>query len=78
MDQLLSDESLTRTGYFEPSAVRHWRDTLPSMPRGSNQRTSVEMGLVGVIATQLWHQTFIDSNIAEPRSGRFLGVGIPA
>ena len=78
VDQLLSDESLTRTGYFEPSAVRHWRDTLPSMPRGSNQRTSVEMGLVGVIATQLWHQTFIDSNIAEPRSGRFLGVGIPA
>ena len=24
-------------------------------------RTAVEMGLVGVMATQLWHQTFIDS-----------------
>jgi asparagine synthase (glutamine-hydrolysing) len=65
IDQLLSEESLRNTGYFEPSAVRQWRTAFPSMRKGSNQRMSIEMGLVGVVATQLWHHTFIDSKIAE-------------
>ena len=25
----------------------------------------VEMGLVGVVATQLWHHTFIDGSLAD-------------
>ena len=76
VDQLLSDESLRNTGYFDPTAVRHWRQILPSIPRGSNQRTSVEMGLVGVIATQLWHQTFIDSSLAEKHLERPAKLGL--
>jgi asparagine synthase (glutamine-hydrolysing) len=70
VDQLLSDDALRNTGYFEPAAVRHWRTAFPNMRKGSNQRTSVEMGLVGVVATQLWHQTFIDSSIADSHRDR--------
>jgi asparagine synthase (glutamine-hydrolysing) len=70
VDQLLSEEALRNTGYFEPAAVRYWRTAFPSMREGSNQRTSVEMGLVGVVATQLWHQTFIDSSIADSHPAR--------
>lgn len=65
VDQLLSDESLRRTGYFDPAAVRRWRAKLPTMRTGGASRTAVEMGLVGVTATQLWHQTFIDASLAD-------------
>jgi asparagine synthase (glutamine-hydrolysing) len=63
--QLLSVESLRRTGYFGPESVEHWRKTFPHMRSGSSQRASVEMGLVGVLATQLWHHTFIDGSLAD-------------
>ncbi len=64
VDQLLSPESLRRTGYFDADGVRHWRQAFRTM-RGGNQRTMIEMGLVGVVATQLWHQTFIDGTLAD-------------
>jgi hypothetical protein len=35
------------------------------MRPGSNQRVMVEMALVGVVATQLWHHTFIDASLAD-------------
>jgi hypothetical protein len=35
------------------------------MGKRSPIRVTLEMGLVGVIATQLWHQTFIDGNLAD-------------
>ncbi len=63
--QLLSEESLQQTGYFDPQAVAHWRQAYLQMRAKSNQRTSIEMGLVGVVSTQLWHHTFIDSSLAE-------------
>jgi asparagine synthase (glutamine-hydrolysing) len=65
VDQLMSPEALRTTGYFDPAAVHRWRSRITSMRSGSGTRTAVEMGLVGVLATQLWHQTFIDSNLAE-------------
>lgn len=65
IDQLLSDESLRKAGYFDPDAVRHWRQAFPTMRAGSNQRMSIEMGLAGVISTQLWHHTFIDPSLAD-------------
>jgi asparagine synthase (glutamine-hydrolysing) len=64
-EQLLSAEALRKTGYFDPAAVRHWRTALLHMRHGSYPRTAVEMGLMGVTATQLWHQTFIDPTLAE-------------
>jgi len=64
-DQLLSREGLLRTGYFDVAAVQHWRSHCPHMRPGSQCRLAVEMGLVGVAATQLWHQQFIDSSLAD-------------
>jgi asparagine synthase (glutamine-hydrolysing) len=65
VDQLLSEESLRKTGYFDPQAVRHWRHAYRDMLARSPQRASVEMGLVGVISTQLWYHTFIDGSLCE-------------
>ncbi len=60
---LLSEESLRRTGYFEVKEVQHWRKayrTLRGLPR-----LSVEMGLAAVVATQLWHHHFIEGTLAD-------------
>ena len=65
VDQLLCEESLRQTDYFDPQAVTHCRRAYEQMRPGSAQRTSIEMGLVGVVSTQLWHQTFIDSTLAD-------------
>jgi asparagine synthase (glutamine-hydrolysing) len=65
IDQLLSDESLRRTSYFDATAVRHWRERFRTLKAGSSQRISVEMGLVGVLSTQMWHHTFIDGSLCE-------------
>jgi asparagine synthase (glutamine-hydrolysing) len=65
VDQLLSPESLRKTGYFDPEAVAHWRQAFRRLRARSAQRLSVEMGLVGVLATQLWHHTFLDPSLAD-------------
>jgi asparagine synthase (glutamine-hydrolysing) len=63
--QLLSPESLDRTGYFDPQAVEYWRQEVRHLRDQSPQRVMIEMGLVGVVATQLWHHTFIDGSLAD-------------
>jgi asparagine synthase (glutamine-hydrolysing) len=65
VDQLLSPESLRKTGYFDPEAVRHWSTAFKNLRPGGTQRTLSEMGLVGVVATQLWHHTYIDASLAD-------------
>lgn len=65
VEQLLSEESLRKTGYFDVAAVKKWRADVNSMRRGSMHRTSVEMGLTGVMSTQLWHHLFLDSTLAD-------------
>lgn len=62
---LLSEESLRRTGYFDAKAVHHWRKSFRQMREGSLPRLSVEMGLVAVVATQLWHHIYIDGTLAD-------------
>ena len=43
-----------KTGYFDPEAVTHWRQGVShSARRAVRSALSVEMGLVGVLATQL-------------------------
>jgi asparagine synthase (glutamine-hydrolysing) len=66
-DQLLSEESLRRTGYFDPDAVRQERQQLGRGLKGRLwlRRMAMEMGLVGVLAAQLWHHTFIEGGLAE-------------
>jgi asparagine synthase (glutamine-hydrolysing) len=68
VDQLLSSESLRKTGYFDPPAVQTWRRAFRELRARSMRRMSVEMGLAGVLTTQLWHHTFIDGNLADLRS----------
>jgi asparagine synthase (glutamine-hydrolysing) len=63
--ELLSEESLRRTGYFDVAQVRHWRKAFRELRVGSLPRLSVEMGLAAVVATQLWHHTFIDGTLAD-------------
>ncbi len=65
VDQLLSRDSLRRTGFFNPDAVDRWRTQFRGMWKGSPTRATLEMGLVGVIATQLWYHTFIDNQLAD-------------
>jgi asparagine synthase (glutamine-hydrolysing) len=63
--QLLSPESLRQTGYFDPDHVAYWRGVVPQLRRGSGQRVAMEVGLAGVLATQLWHHTFIEATLAD-------------
>jgi asparagine synthase (glutamine-hydrolysing) len=65
VDQLLSEESLRKTGYFDVPAVQHWRRAFRGLRAGSMNRVFLEMGLVGVLATQLWHHIYIDGNLAD-------------
>ncbi len=59
VEPLLSASALRQTGYFNVAEVQRWRKEFRRLRPGSLARTSVEMGLVGVTATQLWHHTYI-------------------
>ncbi len=63
--QLLSEESLKRTGYFDVAAVRHWRRAFRQMRVGSLPRLSIEAGLAAAVATQLWHHIYIDGKLCD-------------
>jgi asparagine synthase (glutamine-hydrolysing) len=63
--QLLSEESLRKTGYFDLAAVNRWRTDFGKMRAGSLPRLSVEMGLMAVVATQLWHHLFMGGGLAD-------------
>jgi len=65
VEELLSEDSLSRAGYFDPRNVTRWRSEVRNLRRGSLLRTSIEMCLVGVVSTQLWHHTFIDGSLAS-------------
>lgn len=65
IEQLLSEESLKKTGYFDAKQVILWRKNFKKLPSWALSRVSIEMGLVGVLATQMWHQTFIDNSLAD-------------
>src|SRR5439155_9887301 len=65
VDQLLSDESLKKTGYFNIEAVRFWRDKVRNRQLRRTQKSAIELGLVAVVTTQLWHHLFIDDSLAD-------------
>jgi asparagine synthase (glutamine-hydrolysing) len=69
VEQLLSPESVRKTGYFDVAAVQHWRAAFKTLKPGSTIRTSIEMGLSGVLSTQLWHHIYLGDNLADlPRA----------
>jgi asparagine synthase (glutamine-hydrolysing) len=65
VDELLSDESLQATGYFDPVGVRRAWDAQRRMPRRSLRRFSLDLGLSAVISTQLWHHTYCGGGLAD-------------
>ncbi len=76
VEPLLSESALRQTGYFDPAAVAKWRKEFRTKRPGSISRTAIEMGLVGVTATQLWHHTYIEK-IRESKTERAAGL-VPA
>ncbi len=69
IDEVLSPESLTKAGYFDPQAVSAAREKLSKPGRGV-ARTSLEMGLTAVTATQLWHHLYISGDLCDlPTAG---------
>jgi asparagine synthase (glutamine-hydrolysing) len=66
VEDLLSEEALQQTGYFDVRAVRTWWQLLRATGRGSPLRTPADMGMVGVLATQLWHHTFLSPLTSLP------------
>jgi len=63
--QLLSDESLRKAGYFDPVKFKETKARAEKYIQGMPPRTTMEMGFVGVLATQLWHHLYIDSTLCE-------------
>jgi asparagine synthase (glutamine-hydrolysing) len=63
IDEVLSPESLKASALFDPKAVAEWREKVSTL-RGF-KRSGVEMGLVAVVATQLWYHSFISGNLTD-------------
>lgn len=66
VDQLISEESLAKTGYFDAKKVWHYRAIYDDYKwRDAGKRLVAEMGLTGVMATQLWHHIFLGGGLCE-------------
>lgn len=76
VDQLLSRESLARTGIFDAKRVEECRRLLSGPHLRLGPHMLMEVGLVGVVSTQLWHHLFLESGLCElpswspPKEGR--------
>ena len=69
VDQLLSDDSLHKTGWFDVQQVQGWRRRMQRGALPFHQRSIVELGMVGVVTSQLWYHTFIDGSLCDLPSG---------
>ncbi|HEY2155434.1 MAG TPA: asparagine synthase (glutamine-hydrolyzing), partial [Isosphaeraceae bacterium] len=65
VDQLLSPESLARSGYFDAAGVARARGRLPELGRISPKRLIYDAGLTSVITTQLWHHLYCGGGLCE-------------
>jgi asparagine synthase (glutamine-hydrolysing) len=60
-----SADAIRATGYFDFTKVEDWRRQLNSGRLRRMPRTIAELGLMGVVSTQLWHATYIDPALAD-------------
>jgi asparagine synthase (glutamine-hydrolysing) len=60
--ELISDESLSRTGYFDIARVRQDCELLA---RGQRLGNFTSLGLSGVVATQLWHHLCLGGGLCS-------------
>ncbi len=65
VDQLLSPESLRKTGYFDPEGVARQRAIQARIPRVTVPRAVFDVGLTGVATTQLWHHLFLGGGLCD-------------
>jgi asparagine synthase (glutamine-hydrolysing) len=63
--ELISEESLKQTGYFDVAQVRHDCELVAT--QGSSQRLGKfgSLGLGGVVATQLWHHLYLGGRLCS-------------
>jgi asparagine synthase (glutamine-hydrolysing) len=73
---LISPQSLARTGYFDAGAVK--RDC-EALARGEGKLgTFTSLGLGGVVATQLWHHLYLGGGLCELPPLEFPETAAPA
>jgi asparagine synthase (glutamine-hydrolysing) len=75
VDQVLSRESISKAGYFDPDAVAAARRKL-ARKSGGLGRTGLEMGLTAVTATQLWHHLYLGGGLCELPAA-YVGRAVP-
>jgi asparagine synthase (glutamine-hydrolysing) len=65
VDQLLSRESLEKTGLFDPVNVARQVWLQRTMPRITPRRFVYDLGITSVVSTQLWHHLFLGGGLCE-------------
>ena len=65
VDQLLSPESLRKTGYFKPEAVAREVAWQRRIPRITLRRFVFDLGLTTVVSTQLWHHLYCGGGLCD-------------
>ena len=65
VDQLLSPESSGEDRLFRRPGRESLAARVQEDARAIQSADLIEMGLAGVVATQLWHHTFIDGSLAD-------------
>ncbi len=65
VDQLLSEESLRTTGYFDLRGVALARKLQGRFFANPIRRFFLDMGLMGVISTQLWHHIYLGGGLCD-------------
>ncbi len=69
-DRFLSREALERSGYFDPEKVMAARESVNATPDILYKRESETLGLTAVLATQIWHERFIERSGATDDAGQ--------
>ena len=75
VSQLMSEESLRRTGYFDVDAVRG--QFTQERSGAGDKRFFSGMGLATVLATQLWHHLYLGGGLCELSQPDFAAQRIP-
>jgi len=65
VDQLLSPESLRKTGYFDPEGVAREVAAHGRFPKFAPKRIIMDLSLTCVAATQLWHHTYLGGGLCD-------------
>ena len=65
IDQLVSSESLQRTGYFSVPKVHHEQSLQRLLPASVPRRFVVDGSYTTMVMTQLWHHLFLGGGLCE-------------